>query len=131
MKNSSPLLIAVGMALCFVSAFGGALLALQIDDPEVVVTERVVEVTPPLPDLTPLPEAMKKLAAEWVERTGSEVEEEYAMRVVSEIAYGVCSRRDEPPSIYLEQYESDPAFILKGPELLDFVALVESECRPA
>lgn len=125
-SESPRLLLGLGVGLCFISAFAGALLALAIDAPDVVVTERVVEVAPPPPDLSPPLEASNALRADYVERTGTE--EEWASVVVEEIAGGVCNGH-EALSTLAENYESDPAIVLGGSELLEFMSQVQSACK--
>jgi hypothetical protein len=126
MSDSPRLLIGIGVVLCFVAAFAGALLALAIDDPDVVVTERVVEVAPPPPDLSPPPEAFDALRTDYVQRTGTE--EEWASAIVEEIAGTVCNDHG-PLSDLAERFESDPAIVLSGSELLEFMAQVQPLCE--
>lgn len=124
-SDSPRVLIGLGAGLCFIAAFAGALLALAIDDPDIVVTERVVEVAPPPPDLSPPPEAFDALRADYVERTG--IEDEWTTAVVEEIAGGVCDGHYPLPTL-AEYYESDPGIVLGGSELLDFMTQVQSAC---
>lgn len=125
-SDSPRLLVGLGAVLCFVAAFAGALLALAIDEPDVVVTERVVEKAPPTPDLSPPPEAFNALRAEYVKRTGTE--DEWTSAVVEEIAGGVCNGH-EPLSTLADHYESDPGIALSGSELLEFMTQVRSVCN--
>ncbi len=74
--------------LSFLSALGGAFLALRLDNPKVVVTERVVEVTP----VTGPPELseadLATLGRLYVEMTGED--QEWTLSLVHEISGRVC-----------------------------------------
>jgi hypothetical protein len=123
MGSSPRLLIGVGVGLCFVAAFAGALLALAIDDPDVVVSERIVEVASSQ-DLLPF-EGFNALRADYVERSGAE--DKWTSGAVEEIVGGVCGG-SEPLAALADTFEEDPAILLGDSELLEFMTQVQSVC---
>ncbi|MEZ5375382.1 MAG: hypothetical protein R2733_02655 [Acidimicrobiales bacterium] len=85
---SGGVLVGIGCLLCFGSALGGALVALAIDEPDVVVAERVVEVAPPTPSQKPLPGDLERLASMLIDAAGTSAE--VAPALVDEIGIMVC-----------------------------------------
>ncbi len=86
------------MVLSFISALGGSLLALSIDNPEVVVTERVVEVepSPALPELAP--GDREAMVALYVDMAGED--DQWTEAVVDEIISQVCGGTPSPAAVF-------------------------------
>jgi hypothetical protein len=117
-KVSSPVLLAMAATLSFFSAFGGALLALALDSPEVVVTERVVEVAPATPP--EISEAdLFELRNLYVEMTGEDVRG--SLGLVHEIGGRVCNGGAPSATEVLDSF--GPDMISMNP--VDFEAFVE------
>ena len=87
-------LVIVGCVLSFLSALGGALLALSLDEPEIVETEYVVEVPQPDPVIEPTEEALDTLTQRYVELGGRD--DEWTRSLVHEIGGHVCESETNP-----------------------------------
>lgn len=120
---SGGVLIGIGCLLCFGSAVGGSLLALAIDQPDVLVTERVVEVEPSEPSRLPPPEDLDKLRVSYIERTGQE--DEWTAVLVEELSGAICDGGLSADGL-LDHL--GPDIVLESPELDDFVNEVRSVC---
>ncbi len=123
MKPSLGLLSGV-VALCFLSGVTGGWVALALYEPEVLVTERVVEVLPPPPDLDPHPDDLADLTRLYAELAG--VEAKWTGDLVHELA-GVACNNPYTLATDIESLSEDPAITVSASILENFV---ESEVLP-
>ena len=98
---SNTAAVAIGCVLAFVSAFGGAMLALAIDEPDVVVTETVVEVEAADPPPVPSDEDLDELAAVYREATGDD--NTHLTNLIQEIAAWVCEAEGSAAEIPVDE----------------------------
>ena len=87
-KVSAPALLAAAVVLSFLAALGGSLLALRLDSPEIVTTERVVEVVPTAAPPELAEDDLETLRALYVEMAGED--EDWTLNLIHEIGGMVC-----------------------------------------
>ena len=110
---------------CLASGVLGAFIALAIDQPDVVVQDRIVEV----PAQEPIPSVDRatalELTAEYIALGGPD--EPSSESFVDEFWFSVC-HGGEPLDEIVRLWAEDPAVILSAEDLRGFAEFVASRC---
>lgn len=117
-KVSAPALLVVAVVLSFLASVGGSLLALRLDNPEIVVTERVVEFAPTRGPPVLAQDDLEALSVLYAEMTGED--EDSTLSLVHEIGGMVCEGTPSASAV-LEGFGSND--ISMNPD--DFETFVE------
>lgn len=119
MTNWQKVLVLVA---CVLSAILGFILALILREPEVVVQDRLVEVTTPAQIDDQL---LTQLTAEYLAIGGTA--EEFSENFVMEVWGSVCADQQVPEE-FVEEFGVDPDAGLTAEEFLSFSESVASNC---
>lgn len=125
MEKLSPTgLLAAAVVLSFMAALGGALLALRLHEPDVIVTQRVVEVSSAERVAEPSEADLASLAVLYSEITGEN--EDWTFGLVDEIAGMVCEGERSATTII--ESGLGPDISMQTDELQQFVDEVLAVC---
>ena len=125
MRSPSGLsLVAAACVLSFLAALGGAWLALTLDEPDVVITERVIEVRPIQNTAEISPDDLEALRLIYVETTG--IDATWTLGLVHEIAGSVCDEEQSADQLLASPLQAD--ITMRPGDLESFVDEVRAVC---